>query len=377
MNTKLLVLIALFYSLNAQSFSNFLENPYTPYPAGCVTLPKLQSLIYGDTAFKVYDEEISLPSANNPQNGLAVRLAVYRVTCAEPNRSVIWLEFSIPESLDPANTFYRVLGIYAGKPGGTVYSMRLAEEPGQWGGTEHHGNGQIFGGNSPGTVDGHDRKWLFILENAAPQSVTMGDEEGDYVPGLTDFMTAEEYNDAFQLEILLNVLDGWVVEIPSTASLPNSTPGFPISGRLSGNWVIDGASDQGIALAISELPGSFFPYYLYLEDSLLSIFLTWNTYDLTGNLLWLTGSVNFNMGQSQVFIPIELVYQGQFLGSKAAARQRVGSVTIKANSCNDLTFHYDLDDIFMGTGTRHLHRLFSMETAGYTCRDRAARIEAR
>ena len=107
MKMKLLVLVAFFYSLNAQSFSNFLANPYTPYPAGCATLPASQSQVYGDNAFKVYENEISLPSANNPQDGLPVRLAVYRVPCAEPNRSVIWLEFSIPESLDPANTFYR------------------------------------------------------------------------------------------------------------------------------------------------------------------------------------------------------------------------------------------------------------------------------
>jgi hypothetical protein len=54
----------------------------------------------------------------------------------------------------------------------------------------------------------------------------------------------------------------------------------------------------------------------------------------------------------------------------------VGSVIITANDCNDLSFHYELDDINLGSGDEKLQRRFSLETAGYVCRDLDARIEA-
>jgi Tol biopolymer transport system component len=55
----------------------------------------------------------------------------------------------------------------------------------------------------------------------------------------------------------------------------------------------------------------------------------------------------------------------------------VGSVTITGNNCNDLSLQYNLSDIGLGSGTKHLERLFSLETAGYVCRDLEARIDTR
>jgi len=55
----------------------------------------------------------------------------------------------------------------------------------------------------------------------------------------------------------------------------------------------------------------------------------------------------------------------------------VGNMTIKGNNCNDLTLQYNLEEIGLGTGSQHLNRLFSLETAGYVCRDLEARMEAK
>jgi hypothetical protein len=52
----------------------------------------------------------------------------------------------------------------------------------------------------------------------------------------------------------------------------------------------------------------------------------------------------------------------------------VGSVTITGNHCNDLGFEYELTAIGLGSGNTHLERPFSLETAGYACRDLEARI---
>ena len=166
-----------------------------------------------------------------------------------------------------------------------------------------------------------------------------------------------------------------VVWINPTGESLNANSRLPLSGRLSGNWVVEGASDQGFVIAISELvPDAAVPAPEDLLDSPLLMFLSWYTYDANGDLLWLTGAAQFAMGDTEVTIPIEDVSNGEFLGGKTADRSVVGSVTITGNNCNDLSFQYDLGDIGLGSGTKHLERLFSLETAGYVCRDLEARM---
>ncbi len=57
MKTNIVALLALFCSFNLQAYSNFIENPYTPYPPGCATLPDLQTALYGDNVVKFFDGE--------------------------------------------------------------------------------------------------------------------------------------------------------------------------------------------------------------------------------------------------------------------------------------------------------------------------------
>ncbi len=83
---------------------------------------------------------------------------------------------------------------------------------------------------------------------------------------------------------------------------------------------------------------------------------------------------NFGWVTTTVTIPIVRVTNGEFRGSKAADREVAGSVTITGNNCNDLTLEYTLNDIGLGAGTKRLQRIYSLETAGYTCRDLEARM---
>jgi hypothetical protein len=105
------------------------------------------------------------------------------------------------------------------------------------------------------------------------------------------------------------------------------------------------------------------------------MFLSWYTYDTHGGMLWLTGAASL-YGQLRSLFH-EKVTNGEFRGSKTADREVVGSVTITGNSCNDLGLQYDLDKLGLGFGTERLKRLFSLETAGYVCRDLQARILAK
>jgi hypothetical protein len=209
----------------------------------------------------------------------------------------------------------------------------------------------------------YDTDTTFVLDDDVPEG------ENPWQPSA---LSAADYNGSFKLVLTGGDNSELVIDVPSSEEMFDSNPAIPLSGRLSGNWVADGAADQGFLISVSELAG-----VEMLGDPLTSpllMFLSWYTYDAEGNLLWLTGAAQFEQGASHVTVPIELVTNGEFLGTKVADREVVGNVTITGNNCNDLGFEYDLNDIALGSGTKRLKRLFALETAGYTCRDLEARI---
>ena len=372
MRTYAAGLLAVLSSLNVQAYSNLIANPYSPYPPACVTSLENQFRLYGDNVRKVFHGEVRLPQAYVPGSNLPVDLTVYRIPCAEPQRSVVMLEFSIPQRLDPQTTYYLTPTTALVDNAGTGFDyswMPLRSEANSWGSRRFLPDGGIFGGNTlPGyTTDGHDKKWRFILDNPSPSEWNWS------------YLSPGDYNG--WLEIQLDSGDPCcnvnpAIPIPPTGG--SRTPDrIPLSGRLSGNWVVHGVSDQGFSIAISEIVENVYPDPDELLDQPLLMFLSWYTYDAAGDLLWLTGSARFEIGATQVTLPIERVSNGVFLGSKAAERAVVGKATITGNSCNDLTLEYDLSGIGLGTGSARLQRLFSLETAGYTCRDLEARIEAK
>ena len=124
--------------------------------------------------------------------------------------------------------------------------------------------------------------------------------------------------------------------------------------------------DQGFVIAFEELPdgGNF-------------VFLSWYTYDLVGNLLWLTAGDRYDVGDSSIDLPLELVTNGLFMGNIRADRKVISTATLKAISCNQLEFFYDLTVLGLGGGTIILQRLHSLETAGYACRDQKRREETK
>jgi len=361
MRKALIILITLLASFGLQAYSNFIDNPFTPYPPGCVTLPDLQTELYGDNVVKIYEQTIALygfyPEESNEAN-----VAVYRVGCAEPNRSVVWVTFNIPEGMDSFTSY--ALPWPVAEIDGTTFPVRLIGEANDWGSDFVPGYGaQTFAGEGDAS-----KTWRFVLQNDNPQvPYTLSGQA----------MTPEQYNGNFNLKLnYAHDLEA-TIPVPSTASvlLPNEE--IPLNGRLSGNWVVEGVPDQGFVISVSEKVGDAYPEYDGLMDTPLVMFLSWYTYDANGDLLWLTGAALFPMGAIEVTIPIELVSNGEFFGSKTAEREVVGAVTISGINCNDLGFDYDLTNLGLGSGNKHLQRLFSLETAGYTCRDLEARILSR
>ena len=377
MKFYLSVLITIFYCLNAQAYSNFIGNPYTLYPPACLTLPDrlneayniyLQSALYGDNAIKFYEQEIPINESSPVTKIGNVILSVYRVACAETDRSVILLEFRTPDE-GTYSTIYSTPDVVASMGEGYNIAMEMVSEPNTWAvGIDNLMYPQSFGGAYDWEGDVHSKSWFFVLENMSPLNFWFW---------LANTMSPSQYNGSFSL--ILRTAGGpeTVIDVPPTSSILTSNPSIPLSGRLSGTWVADGAADQGFVISIDEVVPDAVPDIDQLPDAKLNLFLSWYTFDSEGQLLWLTGAQQFGMGATEVTIPIERVTNGQFMGSRTADREIVGSVTITGNNCNDLTFEYTLDDIGLASGTTHLRRIFSLETAGYTCRDLEARIQAR
>ncbi|MGH8034569.1 MAG: hypothetical protein ACREO9_05035 [Lysobacterales bacterium] len=373
MKTCVLVLLAMACSFNLQAQSNFVDNPLTPYPPGCATTPSMQALLYGHNIAKFYDQDLVLPGSFGEY---PVNVKAYRVGCTEPNRSVIWLAFQIssqvPDSMLEYTAYTLPKAVFQDSRG-IRKIMSLVSEPNSWDvGYEEDQYARKFGDlrlESGGGTDARNWTWIYVLDNQSPF----------YTYGY-QLVSPEEYNGSFQL--LLNGKGMWdsasanVIEVPSTASLLSPNPGIPLNGRLSGLWVIDGTSDQGFNISISNLAESSDPELAPPAESPLLIFLSWFTFGANGEALWLTGSAQFTEGAKTINIPIEMVNNGQFFGAKSAERRVVGNVTLSGKSCNDLSFEYDLGSLGLGSGTKRLERLFSLETAGFACRDLEARVLA-
>jgi hypothetical protein len=369
--------------------SNFVDNPLTPYPPSCATTqsliayqpglgyqgyPTTQQLVYGENSVRFYAKDLVLADSFGK---FPVNVSAYRLGCAEPNRSLIWLVFRIPDQVDNHGVnyaSYRLPRVTAMDAQNRIWGMRLASEPNTWGvGQEASKTSRFIGDLRPSKPMGDFRgvEWIFLLDNESP----------DLVPGKPEGMPVSVYNDSFRLMLSPqkpygNAPPTHIIEVPSTSSLLSRNPQLPINGRLSGLWVTEGVPDQGVNLAISTLPSPPLKPFDQNPVQALVMFFSWYTFDSDGQPLWLTGSAQFATGATEVAVPLVKVSGGKFMGQTQPQRQQVGHVTVRSNHCNDLTLNYSLQIPSAVTGIRRLQRLFAMETAGYACRDLDSRASS-
>ena len=339
MHRILIAALALAAFGTAAASENFVSSPTSPYPHGCATLNEMPEGVRG-TRTQFLDGTIPLPDPFRNFANTNVRIQFLRQGCAEADRSILIMRASIPQTNDGV---FQVAFLPAmrGTIGEEGYPLRLAAEPNTY--LDDDAFGLIFEGET----------LQFFLDTPSPYSV-------GYEPA--DVMSPAQYNGEFELEMADPIFGAvYVADIPAyDGSL--QWDDLPLSGRLSGNWVSDGASDQGFVIAFEEL-----------ADGTQLVFISWYTYGADGSLLWLTGATTFQVGASQTDIPLELVTTGEFLGAKTADREVIGDSQLRAIDCNRLEFDYDLQALGLGTGTLVLKRLFSLETAGHACRDQVAR----
>jgi hypothetical protein len=364
------------------AFANpyYFSNPYSPYPPGCITTPQMQQALAGDRVAEVWSGTVELLQADlagslvyYDNSFIPMDLTVYRVGCAEPNRSVILLEFSIPDgALADERQFVLpevvVLNDELHGDDNGRYPMLLAAEPNSWGaGPSADGVlEQHIGDFSTRQSGASGLRWVYVLDVPVPEP-DWQDINADWHPDLA--LSSAAYNDTVKL-LVTSAYEGTLITIPPTHEVLETRRGMELNGRLSGNWVVDGATDQGVMLSFSSIVGR---PVAPLESPML-VFLSWYTFDAQGRMLWLTGSAEFQAGATEVWVPLVYVSNGQFMSSQGAFRRAAGSVRLAVRSCNSIQMDYGLSELGLGMGTQFLQRIFAMEIAGFPCRDFGARL---
>jgi hypothetical protein len=177
-----------------------------------------------------------------------------------------------------------------------------------------------------------------------------------------------------------SIRNDFSIPVPATRDLLNRNPVLPLKGRLTGIWTEPGVPDQGFLLSFSDIVPPAGTARESTWEPELHAFLSWYTFDTEGRQLWFAGDARFQPGASEVVMPLVEVVHGEFLAEPshesldADARRSAGQVRLRASSCNELELGYELTDATLGAGTVPLRRLFALETAGYPCRDYAARL---
>ncbi len=339
------LLFSLLFSSSASSFENF-TNWLSPYPAGCITISSMQTALYPDTIGLLHDRDIFVDSPSDFGSPVKTRLTIFRTGCADDNRSALFVRLEVlddsdPEVLDDSDPVFTsgLVPEFKARIGSTDYPLRPTDEPNSW------------VNNATANLIVETRSFVYVLDTPTPRSTGWDADR---------WILTSQYNDAFTL-VIVNPLSRTEYTFAIPAYRNELQPTYlPLNGRLSGIWGVAGAEDQGFLISFSERIRTPFGGL---------IFFSWYTFDVSGNNVWLVGNANYEDGDGSVSFNLELVTDGQFMGSKRASRTPAGSVTITARNCNHLEFNFDLRTIGLSQGTRAVTRLFGLETAGYSCRE--------
>ena len=343
LNKLSLAILMLFFSQAAVGIENFVTHATTLYPPACVSTAPLEQVFTPSDSRDVFLARLirltSFPDTNEQED---VEVFVYRRGCKDPDRSVIFLSTNL---IAVSGSAFFMPRLFA-KIGATRYPLRLANEPNSF---EQHQGGTI---KSLGFRE-------YILDGVAESKIATTD----------NIISIAQYNSAFTL-IIQDGFDASIeLEVPVDLYTGFQRPRkFPLNGRLAGNWIVQDVPDQGFVIAFNE--------FINADGVQNMLFLSWYTYNTDGSTLWLTAGAFHDIAADSVDLELELVTNGEFLGRKIADRSIVGSATLTAESCNELTLTFILDELGLGSGTVTLNRIFSLETAGYACRDQTARIDA-
>jgi hypothetical protein len=337
-----LVVLAILISPTALALENFVTQASTLYPPACLSTGAIEEVNTPSVSKITFASQlVNFTAYPDTDLNASVEIEIVRRGCKDPERSVILVSMSL---INGGSKFF--LPRFFAKIDGEKYPLRLANEP------------NSFEQDYSGALQGTGRV-QFVLDGPAESKIANTD----------NLISIAQYNGAFTLVLQDGFDETLEYEVPAAAYTGFQRPlNFPINGRMTGNWVSAGAADQGFLISFNE----------FIDGNGVQnmIFLSWYTFNVDGTTLWLVANEFHDIATSSVDLNIQLVTDGAFLGDKQVQRTDVGSATLTAESCGEMTFEYDLEALGLGTGTITLTRIFSLEIAGYACRDQTARLDA-
>jgi hypothetical protein len=350
---KLILVSVVFFSSSVLAYLDgrlYIPNP-APYPIGCSTFVVTEpgNFHFHANGEVLFSETVPLWDINQVAM-LDVEVRILRMGCTEPDRSIILLQLSVPHTDDGIESWVPIPLVF-GEIDERVYPLRLARESN----THWMINEILEEGNTTGYYLDNWLGWEWSLEFA-------NELHSEYF----SMMQPSQYNDEFKLHVIDRAtwkgqVDGPSFLIPAYANQLNEDH-LLWHGMLSGIWVTPQVPDQGFLISISETDWNTAPGSLH-------IFFTWNTFNHQGEPLWLAGNSSLKPHLESVAVDLILLEQGQFLGSKNAARKLVGSLRLQPKSCTEILAEFDLESLGLGKGSFVLTRLQNLETAGLACQD--------
>src|SRR6056297_1046370 len=300
-------------------------------PMGCLHLSPFFFPVPDEV---VYDDSVSFVS-NQPGDTATYRVRVWRIGCHEPGRSAIAIHFQETES-SQGLVFYPLMSLPP--PGGAEADA-----------------------------------YAFLYPTSEPNFLSLGDgilnfTSSFFSDGVTyvvdsprRFLSPEQYNQ----EIVLSLFNGGPriditipVYDPSTHAPQLDKPGF--HGRYSGQWVIDELPNSGLLLQVGEVP----------DTDRNFVFAIWFTY-FGGVPTWVVGNRDFDVGANEISLDMLAVSGGEFLTRPGSFTkddidfETAGTMTLRANHCNELEADVDFTPIGEGATSLTLSRLIRI--AGYDC----------
>lgn len=334
--------LAVLFSANAFAIENFVTQATTLYPPACLSTAGPDEVFTpSQTRIAFLDQVVKFTAFPETKNDASIDMQIVRRGCKDPDRSVILVSTSL---ITGGDAFF--LPRFFAEIEGTRYPLRLANEPNSF--------EQNYGGalQSTGRED-------FVLDGVAESRTA----------STANIISVAQYNGAFKLIMQDGFDESIEFELAIGAYSGLQKPRkFPMNGRMSGNWVSEGATDQGFLISFNE--------FIDGDGVRNMVFLSWYTFNTDGSTLWLVANNFHDIAADSVELNIQLVENGAFLGKKPVDRTDVGSATMTVESCNEITFEYDLASLGLGVGSITLTRIFSLEIAGYACRDQTARLDA-
>lgn len=306
-------------------------------PSGCMAIPPSLMSPPEDVEF---DEVISVGS---PTQQISIR--AWRFGCHEPGRSAIAVSFgvefgSLTELLAP------------------FVDIRSA------------GSEETIQGEFALFSDQSDLEYIFQTSSLPSLNLAT---RFPFRPDVTFIVHSisspdaiEEYNG--ELELILDF--GLADNAPAPITIPISAyqPGIhlpqselpPFHGRYSGQWVVEGLPNTGLLLQFGEVPGTTRNF----------VFAIWITY-INGQPTWIVGNTDFEIGSNEIEIEMLSFEGGGFLTDVGGFVEDdidstpLGTMTIRANHCNEIEADIDLSMGDLGTTNLTLSRLIRI--AGYDC----------